>query len=160
MSTLNHNSSDRKQLIQFIEIHFKDKLKIDHEDKLVECYDEPHLCIIYNSDLNKIYIPIHDTLEKNKKRIELEMKRHIKEKCTICNEIQKLLYCDECLNQYCYFCHAHIVIQNKGTPVCPFCRDGEDKIHLNSSYDNALKKHRYDFALKLIESKESKESKE
>lgn len=153
MSTYNHNSSDRKELIELIDLHFKDTLKIDYEDHLVECYDEPHLCIIHSELNNKIYIPIHDTFDKNKKRIELEMKRQIKEKCTICNEIQKFLYCDECLNQYCYFCHANIVIQNKGTPVCPFCKDGEDKIHLNSSYDNALKKHRYDFALKLIESK-------
>jgi hypothetical protein len=149
-----HNSSHYKELIQFIELQFKDILKIDYEDDLVEFYDEPHLCVIHKSDLNnKIYIPIDDTIDKNKKRIELEMKRHIKEKCTICKEIQKLLYCDECLNQYCYFCYADNIVKNKGTHVCPFCRDGEDRIHLNSSYDNTLKTHRYEEALKLIESK-------
>lgn len=77
----------------------------------------------------KFYLKINDTWEKNKKIIELEMKRDIIEECKICNKSKKLLYCDECLNEHCLLCHAHIVIKNKGTPVCPFCRDGDMKRH-------------------------------
>ena len=143
-------SDSKQELIHLIRIYFKDRLKIDEEDEDLEYYDEPHLCMLHN--LDKFYININDTWNKNKKRIELEMKREIKEECAICNEIKKLHYCNECLNQYCILCYAHIVIKNKGTHVCPYCRDGEDRIHLNTPYNNTLKTHRYEFAIKLIES--------
>ena len=65
MSMHNHDSSHCKELIQFIELHFKDLLKIDYEDEETKYYEEPHLCIIQNKNLVKIHIPINDTLEKN-----------------------------------------------------------------------------------------------
>ena len=138
----------KQELIQLIVIHLKDYTwKIDEN-----CKDELWIIINRNNKDCQIYINIYETWEQTKKRIELNIEEQIRE-CDICNEVQRLLFCEECLNQHCYFCHAHIVIKNKGTPVCPFCRDGEDLIHLNTPYNNILKKHRYDFALKLIETK-------
>jgi hypothetical protein len=143
----------KEELINLIDIHFKDyRWTIDDEDEYVQYYEGRHLCmILHHLEDYKIYININEPWDRNKKRIELEMKRDIMEECTICNRTKKLLYCDECLNQHCYLCHAHIVIKNKGTPVCPFCKDGEQNLDINNSYNNALKKHRYEEALKIIE---------
>jgi len=142
----------KQELIELISIHYK-HYTIDDDDDDLQHYEGDYLCIILH-DLEdyKIYINLNDTWNKNKKIIELEMKRQIKEECKICNEIKKLLYSDECLKQYCLLCHAHIIIKNKGTPVCPFCKDGEERIDINNSYNNALKKHRYEEALKIIDS--------
>ena len=141
-------SNLKEELIQLIGIHLKDYTwKIDEN-----CKDELWIIINRNNKDYQMYINVYETWEQTKKRIELNIEEQIRE-CEICNEVQRLLFCEECLNQHCYFCHAHIVIKNKGTPVCPFCRDGEDLIHLNTPYNNILKKHRYDFALKLIETK-------
>jgi hypothetical protein len=146
------STSLKKELIDLIGIHFKN-CTIDEEDEDLQHYEGYHLCmILHDLEDYKIYINLNDTWNKNKKRIELEMKREIKEECKICNEIKKLLYCDECLNQYCYLCHSHTIVKNKGTPVCPFCKDGEQRLDINNSYNNALKKHRYEEALKIIES--------
>lgn len=139
--------TSKQELKDLIGIHFKD-CRIYDEDK--EYYEDPYLCILLED--YKFYININDTWEKNKKIIELEMKRDIIEECKICNKSKKLLYCDECLNKHCLLCHAHIIVKNKGTPVCPYCKDGEQNIDINNSYNNALKKHRYEEALKLIDS--------
>jgi len=147
------NLHSKQELINLILVEFKDyRWKIDDDDELLKHYEDPQLCIVHIAKDYKFYVNINDTWERSKKRIYLEMNRQTKEKCTLCNEIQTLLFCDECLNQHCYYCHAHIVIKNKGNPVCPFCKDGEDRIDINT-FDNALRKHRYEFALKLIESK-------
>lgn len=86
---------------------------------------------------------------KLKKRIKLNIEEYITE-CIICNEIKELRFCAECLNQLCWLCYSHIVIRNNGTPVCPFCRDGEEFININHPYNNALKIHRYEYALRII----------
>jgi hypothetical protein len=57
-----------------------------------------------------------------------------------------------CLNQYCYLCEAHIIVKNNGIPICPFCRDGEKQINVNSEFNDRIKKYTYKEALKLIES--------
>lgn len=146
----------KQELIDLIGIHFKDyRWKIDDEDEDLQYYQGAHLCIILHDLEDKIYIDINNTWEKNKKIIELEMKRDIIEECAICNKSKKLLYCEECLNKHCLLCYAHIIVRNKGTPVCPFCKDGEQNIDINNSYNNALKKHRYEEALKFIESSNS-----
>ena len=148
------NASCKKQeLINDIGIYLKDYIwKICEED------DDDQLCIIVQNIVNgwednyEIYTHINDTWEKNKKRIELIIKSQIKE-CVICNETKELIFCDECLNEYCDLCEAQIIVKNKGIHICPFCRDGEELININNSYNNALKKHRYEEALKIIESK-------
>ena len=141
-------SNLKQELIELIGIHLKDYTwEIDENYK-----DELWIIINRNGKDDQIYINIHETLEQTKKRIELNIEEQIRE-CNICNEVQRLLFCEECLNQHCYFCHAHIVIKNMGTPVCPFCGDGEDLVHLNNPYNNTLKKHRYEHALKFLETK-------
>jgi hypothetical protein len=139
----------KQELIQLIEIHLK-----DYTWKIDDYYDnDDELWIIININYKNepIYININETWEKTKKRIELNIKQHITE-CILCNEIKELIFCEECLNEHCLLCHSHIVIKNNGTPVCPFCKDGEQNIDINNSYNNALKKHRYEEALKIIES--------
>ena len=156
-SSISSNTSklhSKQELINLILIEFKDyRWTIDDDDEMLKHYEDPQLCIVHITNDYKFYVNINDTWERSKKRIYMEMNRQTKEKCRVCNEIQKLLFCDECLNQHCYFCHAHIVIKNMGTPVCPFCKDGEDKININTPFNNTLRKNRYEFALKLIESK-------
>ena len=138
----------KQELIQLIDIYLK-----DYTWKIDDFYDkDDELWIIMNKN-NKdyqIYININETWEQTKKRIELNIEQHITE-CIICNETKELLFCEECLNQYCLICYAHIIVRNNGTPVCPFCGDGEKSININNSYNNALKTHRYEEALKIID---------
>jgi hypothetical protein len=142
----------KQELMDLISIYFKDYIwKIDDADKELQFYEGPYLCIIIDDLKDKIYINMNDTWEKNKKRIELNIEKHINE-CIICNETKELIFCDECLNEHCLLCFAHIIVRNKGTPVCPFCRDGEDRVNINDGYNNALKQHRYQEALKMIQS--------
>jgi hypothetical protein len=139
----------KQELIQLIVIHLT-----DYTGKIDDFYDkddELWIIININDKDNQIYININETWEQTKKRIELNTEQHITE-CIICNETNEHTFCEECLNQYCLLCHAHIIVRNKGTPVCPFCRDGEQRININNSYNNALKQHRYQDALKFIES--------
>ena len=141
----------KQELIQLIGVYFKEYTwKISTFD---DFYDKDELWIIVNTNGKdyQIYININEAWEKTKKRIKLNIEQHITE-CIFCNEIKKLIFCEECLNEHCLLCHAHIIIKNKGTPVCPYCRDGEQNIDINNSYNNALKKHRYEEALKLINS--------
>jgi hypothetical protein len=136
----------KQELIEIIDIYLKDyTLEFD------ECYHTLHIKINTNSKTYEIFININEPWEKNKKRIKLNIEQHINE-CIICNETKELIFCDECLNEHCLLCFAHIIVRNKGTPVCPFCRDGEDRININDGYNNALKQHRYEEALKLIQS--------
>lgn len=142
----------KQELIQLISIHLK-----DYTWKIDDFYDkEDELWIIININ-NKdyqIYININETWEKTKKRIKLNIEQHINE-CILCNQTKELIFCEECLNEHCLLCYAHFIVRNKGTPVCPFCKDGEQNIDINNSYNNALKKHRYEEALKFIESSNS-----
>jgi hypothetical protein len=138
----------KQELIEIIDIYLK-----DYTLDLDECYDDIlQIRINTNSKKYEIFININEPWEKNKKRIKLNIEQHINE-CIICNETKELIFCDECFNEHCLLCLAHIIVRNKGTPVCPFCRDGEDRININDGYNNSLKKHRYEEALKMIESK-------
>jgi hypothetical protein len=140
----------KQELIQLIDIHLKDYTwKVDD---FYDKDDELWIIININDKDYQIYININEKWEQSKKRIELNIEHHIIE-FIICNETKEMTFCEECLNQYCLLCYAHIIVRNKGTPVCPFCRDGEQRIDINDSYNNALKKHRYEEALKIIESK-------
>ena len=137
----------KQELIQLISIHLKDYTwKIDD---FYDKDDELWIIININDKDRSMYININDTWEKNKKRIQLNIEQHINE-CALCNQIKELIFCDECLNEHCLLCYAHIIVRNKGTPVCPFCRDGEQRININDGYNNALKQHRYQEALKII----------
>ena len=136
----------KQELIEIIDIYLK-----DYTLELDKGYDDTLRIIINtNNKTYEIFININETLEKNKKKIKLTIEKHINE-CIICNEMKELIFCDECLNEHCLLCLAHIIVKNKGTHVCPFCRDGEDRVNINDGY-NALKHHRYQMALKLIES--------
>ena len=138
----------KQELIEIIDIYLK-----DYTLDLDECYDDIlQIRINTNSKKYEIFININEPWEKNKKRIKLNIEHHINE-CIICNETKELIFCDECFNEHCLLCLAHIIVRNKGTPVCPFCRDGEDRVNITDGYNNALKKHRYEEALKIIESK-------
>lgn len=142
-------NTSKQELIQLIDIHLK-----DYTWKIDDFYDkDDEIWIMINTNDEDYRIPIYlyETWEKNKKRIKLNIEQQINE-CIICNETKELIFCDECLNEHCLLCHAHIIVRNKGTFVCPFCRDGEHRININNSYSNALKKHRYEEALKFIES--------
>jgi hypothetical protein len=142
-------TTSKQELIQLIGIYLK-----DHTWKIDDFYDkddELWIIININDKDRQMYININDTWEKNKKRIELNIEQHVND-CILCNETKELIFCEECLNQHCLLCYAYIIVKNKGTPVCPFCRDGEQNIDINNSYTNALKQHRYEEALKFIQS--------
>jgi hypothetical protein len=137
----------KQELIEIIDIYLK-----DYTLDLDECYDDIlQIRINTNSKKYEIFININEPWEKNKKRIKLNIEQHINE-CIICNETKELIFCDECFNEQCLLCLAHIIVINKGTPVCPFCRDGEDRVNINDGYNNSLKQHRFQEALKLIQS--------
>lgn len=153
----------KQKLIQLIGIHLKDfTWKID--ERLVGVYydKDSELCIVIQNMRNglednyEIYMNINDTWEQNKKRIDLNITQYIRE-CIICNQVKKLRFCDKCLNQYCNLCHAHIIIKNEGTPICPFCRNGGVEDHFNNPFSikacNAMKKLRYLMATLLVETK-------
>lgn len=142
-------TTPKQELIHLIGIYLKDYTW--KPDDFYDKDDELWIIININDKDRKIYININEPWEKTKKRIKLNMEQHINE-CIICNETKELIFCDECLNEQFLLCYAHIIVRNKGTPVCPFCRDGEQNIDINNSYTNALKQHRYEFALKFIES--------
>jgi len=132
-------TTSKQELIQLIGIYLK-----EYTWKIDDFYDkDDELWIIIN---------INETWEKTEKRIKLNIEQHINE-CIFCNQTKELIFCEECLNEHCLLCYAHIIVRNKGTPVCPFCRDGEQRININDGYNNALKQHRYQEALKIIESK-------
>lgn len=142
----------KQELIHLISIYFKDyRWKVDDKDKDLQFYEGAYLCIIIDDLKDKIFININEPWEKNKKRIKLNIQQHINE-CIICNETKELIFCDECFNEQCLLCLAHIIVRNKGTPVCPFCRDGEDRVNINDGYNNSLKQYRFQEALKLIQS--------
>jgi hypothetical protein len=106
----------KQELINRIGIHLKDyKWKIDNFYDKDNEDDELWIIININDKDYQIYININETWEKTKKRIELNIEQHIIE-CIICNEKNKQTFCEECLNQYCLLCHAHIVVKNKGIP--------------------------------------------
>ena len=141
-------NTSKQELIQLVGIHLKDYTwKIWKIDDLYDKDDKLWIIINVNNKDRQMYINIHERWEKNKKRIELNIEQHVNE-CILCNETKELIFCDECLNEHCLLCYAHIIVRNKGTPVCPFCRDGEQRININN---NALKQHRYEEALKFIE---------
>ena len=141
--------SKKQELIDLIGIHLKDYTwKIDD---FYDKDDELWIIININDKDRQMYININETWEKTEKRIKLNIEQHINE-CIFCNQTKELIFCEECLNEHCLLCYAHIIVRNKGTPVCPFCRDGEDRININDGYNNALKQHRYQEALKFIES--------
>ena len=141
--------SKKQELIDLIGIHLKDYTwKIDD---FYDKDDELWIIININDKYRQMYININETWEKTEKRIQLNIEQHINE-CIFCNQTKELIFCEECLNEHCLLCYAHIIVRNKGTPVCPFCRDGEDRININDGYNNALKQHRYQEALKFIES--------
>jgi hypothetical protein len=141
-------NTSKQDLIQLVGIHLKDYTwKIWKIDDLYDKDDKLWIIINVNNKDRQMYINIHERWEKNKKRIELNIEQHVNE-CILCNETKELIFCDECLNEHCLLCYAHIIVRNKGTPVCPFCRDGEQRININN---NALKQHRYEEALKFIE---------
>ena len=138
----------KQELIQLINIHLKDYTW--EIDDFYNKDDELWIIINTNEEDYGICIYLYETWEKNKKRIELNIEQHIKE-CTICNEIKKLTFCYVCLNQYCYLCEAHIIVKNNGIAICPFCRDGEKAIHVNSEFNDRIKKYTYKEALKIIQ---------
>lgn len=110
-------NSSKQELIQLIGVHLKDYIwKIDD---FYDKYDELWIIMNINDKDRQIYININETWEKTKKRIRLNIEQHVNE-CIICNEIKELIFCDECLNEHCLLCYAHIIVRNKGTPVCPF----------------------------------------
>jgi hypothetical protein len=138
----------KQDLIHLIGIYLK-----DYTLELDKGYDDTLRIIINtNNKTYEIFININEPWEKIKKRIKLNIEQHVNE-CIICNETKELIFCDECFNEHCLLCLAHIIVRNNGTPVCPFCRDGEDRVNINDGYNNALKQHRYQEALKMIQSK-------
>jgi len=138
----------KQDLIEIIDIYLTEyTVDFDQFD-----YDTLQIRINTNSKKYEIFINVNEPWEKIKKRIKLNIEQHVNE-CVICNETKELIFCDECFNEHCLLCLAHIIVRNKGTPVCPFCRDGEDRVNITDGYNNVLKKHRYEEALKIIESK-------
>jgi hypothetical protein len=138
----------KQDLIEIIDIYLTE-YTVDFDQF---AYDTLWIRINTNSKKYEIFINVNEPWEKIKKRIKLNIEQHVNE-CVICNETKELIFCDECFNEHCLLCLAHIIVRNKGTPVCPFCRDGEDRVNITDGYNNALKKHRYEEALKIIESK-------
>jgi hypothetical protein len=142
-------TTSKQELIQLIDIHLK-----KYTWKINDFYkneNEIWITINTNGEDYDICIYLYQTWEKNKKRIRLNIEQNIRE-CMICNEIKKLTFCYICLNQYCYLCEAHIIVKNNGIPICPFCRDGEKQINVNSEFNDRIKKYTYKEALKIIES--------
>jgi hypothetical protein len=105
-------NTSKQELIHLIGIYLKDYTwKVDD---FYDKDDELWIIININDKDSQLYININEPWEQTKKRIELNIEQHITE-CIICNENKELTFCEECLNQYCLLCLAHIIIRNNGT---------------------------------------------